>query len=186
MKKTRFSIAVMALALSGALAAQGFGDPDRWSAFDDRESKSGSSECSLTVAKETIDGAEYAAVAAEGVVTTKYQYGFAGIIFDPDDATLESLKAGTGFSFKVVGDGLSYRVRVETSDIADADYYGKIVATRKGKTVEVGVPYSKMSQEPWGARKRFDPSKIAKISFQTIGQPIKAFSFKAFDFQILK
>lgn len=181
MKKAVFVLALLAIALGSVLFAQALDKPDMWSTYDDQASQGGSSTIQITAAAESIDGAEYMVVTASGSVTKQYQYGFAGLIAQPDEAALAALKAAKGISFKMEGDGLSYRIRVETSDIADSDYHGYVVSTKKGKTIELRIPYSKMSQEPWGARKSFDPAKITKVSIQTIGQPIKAFSFKVFD-----
>jgi hypothetical protein len=186
MNKAGILLAVLTLALGLGISAQALDKAEMWSTFDDAASQNGSSTIQITTGNETIDGVDYMVVTATGAVTKKYQYGFAGLIAQPDDAALDALKAAKGISLKMLGDGLSYRIRVETSDIADSDYFGYVVSTKKGKVVEAKIPYSKLSQEPWGAKKTFDLANVTKISLQTIGQPIKAFSFKIFDLKALQ
>lgn len=186
MHKASILLVVLALALASGLSAQALDKAEMWSTYDDQASQNGSSSIQISTAIESVDDADYLVVTATGEVTKQYQYGFAGLIAQPDDAALEALKTAKGISFKMIGDGLSYRVRLETSDIEDSGYYGFVVSTKKGKAIELKIPYSKMSQEPWGKRKSFDPAKITKVSLQTIGQPIKAFSFKIFDLKAIQ
>jgi hypothetical protein len=183
MKRSVFFIFALSMAAS-CIFAQTF-KAEMWSTYDDK-GNGGSSIITLNAANETVEGTEALVATATGSVTTKYQYGFVGMIATPDKEILSGLVEGKGIRFKTSGDGLKYRVRVETSDITDFDYYGKEFTAPKGTPKEVVLKYSDLVQEPWGAQKKFDRSKIVKVSFQTVGQPIKAFSVKIIDLMVLK
>lgn len=185
MKKMLFIGITFLFAASSAVFCQSFNKADQWVAYSDKD-KGGTSVINTATTNETIDGKEYMVVSASGNVTTKYQYGFVGLSATPDAATLEFMKSAKGISFKTIGDGKKYRVCIETSDITDSDYYGKEFYASKGKAATVTLTYSSLSQEGWGAKKKFDASKIIKIHFQTIGQPIAAYSFKLFDLNAVK
>ena len=171
------AILTTVLLVSGSLIAQTFNDASQWKAFDDA-AKGGTSKITKTESMETIDGKEALAITITGAVTTKYQYGFIGVAADPSPETLTFMKTAKGITFKTVGDGHQYRVKIETSDIADFDMYGKTFTAPKDKAGTVTVPYSALAQEGWGAKKKFDPAKITKISFQTVGQPVSSVSVK--------
>jgi len=175
-KKSLLTFAVV-LASAGILFAQSFNNSDKWSLFNDK-ADGGSS----TIAKEsemvTIEGNEVLAVTLNGKVTTSFQYGYAGAI--------TALKEATGISFYTKGDGKKYRVRVETSDVKDYNYHGYVFTAPKGKMVKVTVPFKKLSQESWGAKKSFKSENASKVSFQTIGQPISSFEFTIADLKPVK
>jgi hypothetical protein len=154
--------------------------------YDDHASQNGTSTITKTEAEETIGGKKLTTYAFEGKVTTKYQYGFAGVILIPDDATKAALAAGKGVTFKVVGDGKRYRFAVETPGGAD-NHYGKEFLAAKNKETTVSIEYKSMSQELyWGEKKDFKASDIIQLKIQTIGQPIPSFNFKIYDIQVLK
>ncbi|MCD1653411.1 CIA30 family protein [Treponema zuelzerae] len=158
----------------GALGAQEFKNFENWKTFSD-EADGGDSKIATESSFIKLNGKEVLTVRATGKVTTKFQYGFAGMNAEPDPKTAEVLKSGTGVSFWTKGDGKTYRVRVETSNITDYDYYGFVFTAAKGKDIEIKVPYKSLKQEGWGGKKPFDPTKITKISFQTVGQPLESF-----------
>jgi endoglucanase len=160
--------------------AQTFNDSSKWNAYTD-SANGGSSTVKFSSATETVDGKEYLVFTATGAVTTKYQYGFIGIAVAPDQPTLQILKTGKGITFKTKGDGKKYRVKVETSDVKDFDMYGYVFVAPTDKAAEITVKFSDLTQEGWGAKKKFNPANIVQISFQTIGQPIPSYSIKLFD-----
>lgn len=169
--------AALVLAASALISAQTFNDPDKWFAFDDK-ANGGSSTITKATSIEPLGGKDVVAVAVTGAVTTKYQYGFIGFGADPSPETLAFMKTAKGIRFQAVGDGKKYRVKISTSVITDYDDYGFVFTAPTGKPVTVTVPYTSLTQEGWGAKKKFDPSKITKVQFQTIGQPIPAVSVK--------
>lgn len=167
----------LVLAVSSLISAQTFNDPDKWFAFDDK-ANGGSSTITKATSMETVGGKETVAVAVTGSVTTKYQYGFIGFGADPSPETLAFMKTAKGIRFQTVGDGKKYRVKIGTSVITDFDDYGFVFTAPAGKPVTITVPYTSLTQEGWGAKKKFDPSKITKVQFQTVGQPIPSVSLK--------
>jgi len=184
MKKKLLIAGMFCAVVALCIFAQGVVNGFSWAVYDDT-ANGGSSVITMKSTTEKIDGKEVYAVTFTGKVTTKYQYGFAGAVANPDDATLAALKSGKGISFETAGDGKKYRVRIETADITDYDYFGKeFVASKNAQ--EIVVPYTALTQEGWGAKKKFDPSKIVKVSFQTIGQPISSFEFKIIDLKVVQ
>jgi hypothetical protein len=182
MKKAFVCIAVLLIAGLGSAFAQSF----MVATYDDQASQNGTSTITKTEAEETIGGKKLATYAFEGKVTTKYQYGFVGVLLIPDAATKAALAAGKGVTFKVLGDGKRYRFAVETPGGAD-NHYGKEFATIKNKESTITIDYASMKQELyWGEPKTFKASDIIQLKIQTIGQPIPSFNFKIYDIQILK
>lgn len=119
-----------------------------------------------------------------GSVTTAYQYGYAGLTMDGDPAFIDALKKAKGLRVTVKGDGKQYNFRVETSDRPDYCFHEfTITAPAKEKTFE--IPFSKLVQESWGAKKVFKPELITTVSFQTVGQPISSFNLDVIKVEIM-
>jgi hypothetical protein len=176
MKRSILTVALV-LAACSLISAQAFNDPNKWNGFDDK-ANGGSSTFTKATTMETVGGKEVVAVAVTGTVTTKYQYGFVGLAADPTPETLKFIKTSKGIRFQAVGDGQKYRVMLATSNITDYDYYNFVFTAPKGTPVTVDVPYTKLTQQGWGAKKKFDTTLITKVQFQTIGQPLPSFTFK--------
>jgi len=185
MLKKSIVLLTVLLVSAGMLFAQSFSNSDKWSLFDDK-GDNGSSKISRKSEIVNIDGNDVLSVTLTGTVTTKFQYGYAGATADGDPAVIEALKSASAITFKTKGDGKTYRVRVETSNVTDYDYFGFVFTAPKGKAVEVTVPYSKLKQEGWGAPKKFDAANAKKVSFQTVGQPIESFEFTIIDLKPVK
>jgi len=184
LKKSLLVFAVLFVS-AGLLFAQSFNNSDKWSLFDDK-GDNGSSTIAKKSEMVTIEGAEVLAVTLSGTVTSKCPYGYAGATADGEPATIAALKEATGITFYTNGDGKKYRVRVETSDVKDYNYYGFVFTAPEGKPVKVTVPFSKLTQESWGAKKKFNAANASKVSFQTIGQPISSFEFAIADLKPVK
>jgi hypothetical protein len=183
MKKTSLLVVALSLALVGFASAQSLDKAELWSTYND-VANGGDSTMEVTAATESIDGADKFVISAKGVITDKFQYGFAGVVATPDEAALAALKAGKSISFKAIGDGKSYRIRLETNDRPDFNYNGKVFFTKKGKVQAYSFKYSDFAQEAWGAKVKFNPDNIVKLSFQTQGQPYPSVELKIFDLQI--
>jgi len=184
MKKMHLCIAVLTV-LAGMLFADSLNQADKWISYTDK-ADGGTSTIAMTTANETIGGKQYMVITAKGAVTTKFQYGFVGMATTLDPETLAALKSAKGFKFKVIGDGNKYRVKPETTDIKDYDFYGVTFGPAKGGVTEITVLYDKIAQEGWGAKKKFMPMDITRISVHTVGQPIPAYELKMFAFEIIK
>jgi putative intracellular protease/amidase len=184
MKKFVFaSICAAAFLLTGAgLFAQSFSVVT----YDDQSAQKGTSEITKTEAQEVINGKTVTTWTFEGKVTTKYQYGYAGVAFIPDEETKAALAAGKGVTFKVVGDGKYYRFRADTPGGAD-NHYGKAFKTTKDKEITVTMEYKALSQASgWGEIKTFKAGEIFQLAIQTESQPIKSFKFKIYDIEVIK
>jgi len=120
-----------------------------------------------------------------GYITNEYQYGFVNVKVFPDEDTLELLKTAKGFSFKVLGDGDRYAVKITTSDIADFCYYEYAFETIEGEAVEIVVPIDYLLQPSWGQYKKFNQDKAMFIEYQTTrnGSP-GPFQFKLWDIKL--
>ncbi|MEJ2665204.1 MAG: CIA30 family protein [Spirochaetia bacterium] len=187
MKKT-WIILIFLLVFTQAffISSEEFTNADKWFSYNDK-ANGGNSQIKLTTGNETIGGKSYFVVTATGKVTTTYEYGFVGFGYKPEGAEMDALKAAKGIKFKAIGDGKSYRFRGETTVISDSDYHGKVFSTKKGRVVEVSIPFISLRQEGWGtARGGFNANKLWQISFQTVGQPLSSVSLKLFDFQLIK
>lgn len=183
--KKSFILLTVLLVSAAMLFAQSFSNSEKWVTFNDK-ADGGSSTVNKKSEMVSIDGKEVLAVTVTGEVTTKFQYGYVGITADGDPATVAALKEATGITFYTKGDGKKYRVRVETSDIKDFSYHGFVFTAPKGKMVQVTVPFKKLSQETWGATKKFNAANASKVSFQTMGQPISSFEFTIADLKPYK
>ena len=145
----------------------------------------GSSTGEMTVATETIGGKSYnGVVTLKGKVTTKYQYGYCGMMVSNDakdpvaKAFTDALKNGNGVKIALSGDGKKYCIRLETNDRPDYCFHCIELEAPKGKVVEYDIPYSKLKQYSWGAQKSFKKQNITALSIQTIGQPIDSYEVK--------
>jgi len=120
-----------------------------------------------------------------GSITNDYQYGFVNVKCHPDIETLESLKAATAFSFRILGDGDRYAVKITTSDIEDYAYYEYPFDTIDGSPVTVVVPIGYLVQPAWGTYKKFNQENAMFIEFQTTrnGEP-GPYTFKVWDLQL--
>jgi hypothetical protein len=88
--------------------------------------------------------------------------------------------------FKTVGDGKKYKVRVETSDVKDYDFYCFVFTAPVGTETEVVVPFEKLAQEGWGAQKKFNAANASKVGFHTVGQPHDSIDVTIIDLKVLQ
>ena len=184
MKKLFALVAILFVSLT-VLSAQSFNDSEKWNVYDDKNDR-GSSTIAKSAKMVTIDGKELLAVTLTGTVTNKCPHGFAGVAVEGAPATMEALKTASGLTFMTNGDGKKYRVKVENSAIKDYDHYGFVFTAPKGAPVKIDVPFSKLTQEGWGAKKKFDTAKNVKLSFQTIGQPLATYELTVIDLKVTK
>ncbi|MBQ0039570.1 MAG: CIA30 family protein [Treponema sp.] len=120
-----------------------------------------------------------------GVVTTKFQYGYATLTMDADPSFTEALKTAKGLKVTVKGDGKKYNFRVETNDRPDYCFHQYAVqATAKETTYT--ILYKSLKQDSWGKQVPFKPENITQVSFQTIGQPINSYSLDVVKVEIIK
>jgi len=123
----------------------------------------------------------------KGNITNAYEYGFVNVKLIPDEATLEHLKKAKGLSFKVIGDGDPYAVKIVTSDVKDYAYYEYRFDTVKDQPITVVVPIEYLMQPSWGkpVGSTVNTQLAQFVEYQTTrnGNPGQ-FSFKLWDFKL--
>jgi len=177
---------VLSCASSGGGGASGVIDPStlkwEWTVNGDKDNGGTST---ITMAPETLEGMP--GYAFKGNITNKYQYGFVNVKVTPDADTLEKLKTISGFSFRILGDGDDYAVKITTSDIKDYAYYEYRFPTAKGQPMTVVVPLKFLMQPSWGKSvgNIVNLNNAQFIEFQTTrnGSP-GPFEFKLWDLKL--
>jgi hypothetical protein len=164
---------------SGAPASQGSWE---WLVNGD-EDNGGSS--TITMTEETQEGLP--AHSFKGNITNQYEYGFVNVKLMPDEATLEQLKQAKAISFRVLGDGEPYAVKITTSDVSDYAYFEYRFDTVEGQPMTIIVPVEYLMQPSWG--KAVAPmvnTNLAQfVEYQTTrnGAP-GPYEFKLWDFRV--
>ena len=163
--------AALALALTSAkkdTGPQDYPAIGEWRPFYD-DGNGGSSIAELTAAEETINGQKMTTYTIKGNVTTKYEYGYAGWAFDPDNATLDRLKNAEAITFTIRTQGQKFAVKYLTSD-CESDYcyfeYAGI-ETEPGEAKTFTVPMKFFMQPAWGTQKDFVQDNFTGLEWQT-------------------
>ncbi|MBN2573237.1 MAG: cellulase family glycosylhydrolase [Deltaproteobacteria bacterium] len=71
---------------------------------------------------------------------------------------------GIGYTYR----GSAHRVRIETFEVTNYDYFGMAVA-ESGDWRTVVVPFARLGQQGWGAEVAFNPQNVGNISFEARG-----------------
>jgi len=123
----------------------------------------------------------------KGNITNKYEYGFVNVKLYPDPKTLDILKTITAFSFRILGDGDRYAVKITTSDVTDYAYYEYAFDTVEGQPITIVVPVDFLMQPSWGKTvgTSINLDKAQFIEFQTTrnGSP-GPYEFKLWDVRL--
>jgi len=139
----------------------------------------------INMTEETQEGLP--AYSFTGNITNKYEYGFVNVKLYPDPATLELLKKAKAISFRILGDGDSYAVKITTSDVKDYAYFEKSFETVDGQPMTIVVPVEHLMQPSWGKSVGLMVNlNLAEfIEFQTTrnGAP-GPFAFKLWDVRV--
>jgi len=90
---------------------------------------------------EEINGETKECITMDGTMSN-YNYAYSGIAGNPNVSTMKTLKTMESFSFRAMGDGKSYTVRLKTVATLDGDHWLYIFPTVKDEiiTVTVNVP----------------------------------------------
>jgi hypothetical protein len=114
-----------------------------------------------------------------GKVTTRYRYGYAGVIISPlNEQVLSALKTAKGIKFMFSGDGKKYRFIVDAENITDGNTFSKEIFAAEAPK-EITINYDELRQEDgWGKQVEFNRNLIKELKIQTLGQPIDSFRFE--------
>jgi hypothetical protein len=139
----------------------------------------------ITMTEETQEGVP--AYSFAGSITNDYEYGFVNVKLYPDDATLEQLKNAKAISFRILGDGDRYAVKITTSDVTDYAYYEYAFDTKDGQPMTIIVPVDYLMQPSWGkpvgSMVNLDLSQFVEFQTTRNGAP-GPYAFKLWDFRV--
>ena len=98
----------------------------------------------------------------------------------------QKFRNANGIRFKVLGDGIEWRLSFSTSNIKDSAYYGMILKTQIKEVTSFDIPFSKLIQPKWGKRAEFSTSNITGMSIERNGDTgvTGSSTIKIFDFEI--
>jgi len=120
-----------------------------------------------------VDDSKTGTLAVTGNVS---ENGWVALNINPDAATLEALKTAVSISFKVKGDGKTYKITLQTSDVTDYDYHFVTFPTTNGVETTVTVNLSDFAQGGWGAPTPFNQSTVEFIQFRNNDGALGQFS----------
>ena len=177
MKKVLLVLLMTGLIIAGVAAQSWEANTDIWNAGD--------STANVTVANKTVAGRAYPNVTTvKGTVTTKYQYGYAGI--EMRGAIGNELKAGRAVKISVTGDGKVYDLRLLTTDRPDYCFHMFPLQTTPGKVTTYEIPYTNFKQYTWGKPVALNKNNIEGLGIQTVGQPIPSYEFSVISVEVIK
>jgi len=149
-----------------------------WNAFNDAKNDGTSS---ITISEEPSG-----TVSISGNVTDTYEYGFVGWQAEPDAIELANLKTTTSISFKVTGDGKTYKIILPTSNITDYSYYSTTFVADLTET-PITVNISDLANPGWGQSSEgitFNQDLVDHIEWQTNNGATGTFSLTIKDLQL--
>jgi hypothetical protein len=132
---------------------------------------------------EEINGKIENVVSLFGTMTDKDSF-LAGVYGKPDAETLAAMRAMKSFSFKFIGDGNKYNVRLPTFETIEGDHWLHIFETEKYKTMSVtlNVPNDLIRLGWSGNEIDFIQENIMFIQFQPVDPG--NFNLKFWDFEM--
>jgi hypothetical protein len=137
-------------------------------------------DSSIALSRQTVrneKGENADAWTLSGNVTTKYEYGYAGVVIVPDDKTLARLQnSAEKIKVRVSGDGRKYRLSVDTENVTGGNTFGREIVFPK-RYEDMVIPIAGLQQENWGTLVPFEQALIKNLKIQTVGQPVPSFSF---------
>jgi hypothetical protein len=157
-----------------------------WNVFANSESAKSRIATTHNIANEPIDGRVREVLTLETDLGTKTEWKM-GLCSITSEIIVQQLQESSGVRFKVFGDGIKWKLQIPTAEAGkDGSHYEIPIATKKGKVVEVDIPYSKLKQPAWGKKVRFIKSSIMGLAIgrhNDIGGTGLSI-IKVFDFEI--
>jgi len=152
-----------------------------WVPFNDDNS-------AATIAAETyeiIDGREQNCITITGRQSAD-SHSYTGIYGIPDGPTLQTMQKMKSFSFKVLGDGSRYTIRLPTFETREGDHFAYTFQTIKDEviTVTVNVP-GDLTQIVWNGKvKEFVQDSVMFFQIQIVDPG--PFNLKFWDIRLNK
>jgi len=175
-----FCVVSLALVLSCASSAPAGGGSWEWGVGTDAGNGGTST---INMSDETLEGVP--GYAFKGNITKVYEYGFVNVQLMPDDAMMDQLKKAKAISFRTIGNGDKFAVKITTSDVKDYAYFEYQYDTLDGQPQTVIVPIAYLMQPPWGkavgAAINLDNAQFVEYQYQGAAGP---FEFKLWDFRV--
>jgi hypothetical protein len=139
----------------------------RWSAnaFAENNTVKNNSTAKFTTGLERIDGQEKEVLTLEVNLArgSGWSHGVFGL---GNNDMVQQLQRGSGIRFKVLGDGKTWKLLVPTREtIGDWCCHEITFTTKKGRVVEIDIPFSKLKQPTWGKQASFVKNSITEIQF---------------------
>lgn len=187
MKKTKMMLCgAIAAALGLALVACGTGAPARvdadvvnigmtgeWFVYDDGDD-GGSSTIEMTEIE--VDGMPGFHLVGE--LTESFEWGYAGLGIDPDEATFTNLSNTTAISFMVQGDGQRYAIQFLTSSVRDYGHFW-FLFDAPAEATRVHIPMRNFMQPGWAAPVgRLNQSLATGIQWTPHGDTVRPGAFE--------
>jgi len=165
----------------GAAAAAGSGSWD-WLVNGDKDNGGTST---IDMAEETLEGLP--GYKFTGNLTKDYEYGFVNVKLMPtDEATRDSLKQAKAISFRFIGNGERFTVKIVTSDVTDYAYFEYGFDTIDEQPITVIVPVEHLLQPSWGkvvGNGIINLDNATNVEYQWQG-PAGPYAFKIWDFRV--
>jgi TolB-like protein len=144
------------------------------------------SKVSFTINKENLEGLEREVLTIDQTLASG-DSRWAGV-FSSNEIIAQKLTRGSGVRFKVLGDGKAWEFLLPTRETStDSAYYRASIETRKGRIVEIDIPYSKLKQPSWGKKTAFNKNSILNLHFERSNNSkggAGASTIKIFDLEI--
>jgi len=158
---------------------------NNWSSFKD---EAGSIIDIKANPYELIDGKPFTTYSISGVLTGEEGWHWAGITLRPAPYTHQAMKKMTSFSFKVLGDGRSYRINIPTTDTLlieelSMDHYSITIPTAKDQISIITINIDDLMQQGHGRQVPFIRDNILSMEFFAQG-PIFTGSSETFYLKI--
>jgi hypothetical protein len=167
MKKTLLLLVIVCVLSVGFAFSADVPYVGEWGPYSDANPPD-NGDSTVTMTTDTRDG--MTAYTLKGEVSTKFEYGFAGVAITPDAATLASLKTAKGISFKVLGDGKRYTVKYHIAAVRDWAHHEFSFDTKAGEVMTINVPMRMFMQPAWGRPISLNAAsqrRAQEVSFQT-------------------
>jgi len=105
-----------------------------------------------------------------------------------DESYVSRLRTATGIRFKVLGDGKTWNIQIQTKE-TESDWCGFVadIKTVNNKVVEINIPFSSLKQPSWGKKATWIKSNILGINIQrnsSSNSESGTSTLKVFDFEM--